>query len=220
MPQVRFYDIVICAGQCNQIDSGCISPFLSICTPVGWIRRIIFWWSLISFFSIFTCRYRQIDSIIHGRQACSICPFCELDQLDPPVEYVDKYRQWLREERYKENCLEKALPLNFEKMNYEDFLAERWVLMAQKVREAYIELSKWLPLPFPCFFISEHIVLSSPTTARSSISFHYWYTDFRIGAKTHFSHGSRSKHKLIFRPWKTDTTLSKWRHDTVWMTGL
>lgn len=55
---------------------------------------------------------------------------------------VDRYRKRLGEERYKETCLENALPLNFEKMDYEDFLAERRVLMAQKVRGAYVELSK------------------------------------------------------------------------------
>ena len=61
---------------------------------------------------------------------------------DPPAEYVDRYRQRLGEDRYKETCFENALPLDFEKMDYEEFLAKRRVLMAQKVREAYIELSK------------------------------------------------------------------------------
>ena len=133
--------------RCNQIDSGCISPFLSICTPVGWIRRIIFWWSLISLFSIFTCRYRQIDSIIHGRQACSICPFCELDQLDPPVEYVDKYRQWLGEERYKETCLEKALPLNFEKMVPSGLLVPSMILESPVSKFSSGRLSVFCPQP-------------------------------------------------------------------------
>lgn len=60
----------------------------------------------------------------------------------PPAEYIDRYRQRLGEDRYKETCFENALPLDFEKMDYEEFLAKRRVLMAQKVREAYIELSK------------------------------------------------------------------------------
>ncbi|MBQ8156932.1 DUF262 domain-containing protein [Candidatus Saccharibacteria bacterium] len=61
---------------------------------------------------------------------------------DPPADYVKKYRQRLGEKRYKETCFENALPLNFETMGYKEFLDRRRILMAQKVREAYIELSK------------------------------------------------------------------------------
>ena len=41
---------------------------------------------------------------------------------DPPVEYVDRYRQKLGERWHKKSCDENALLTNFEKMSYSVFL--------------------------------------------------------------------------------------------------
>lgn len=98
---------------------------------------------------IFPKKYLEEIGYDNDRERNQIASFTYIDYQTnieisdaSPLEYVDRYRKRLGEERYKETCLENALPLNFEKMNYEDFLAERRVLMAQKVREAYVELSK------------------------------------------------------------------------------
>ncbi|MBP3869687.1 MAG: DUF262 domain-containing protein [Faecalicoccus sp.] len=58
----------------------------------------------------------------------------------PPAEYVDKYRQKLGEEGYKKTCAENALPVDFEKMSYPDFLEQRRNLMAGIVKKAYQKL--------------------------------------------------------------------------------
>ena len=58
----------------------------------------------------------------------------------PPVEYVDYYRQKLGEEGYKKTCAENALPVDFEKMSYPDFLEQRRKLMAGIVKKAYQKL--------------------------------------------------------------------------------
>ena len=59
---------------------------------------------------------------------------------DPPAEYVDRYRQKLGEEGYKKTCAENALPVDFEKMSYPDFLEQRRKLMAGIVKKAYQKL--------------------------------------------------------------------------------
>lgn len=59
---------------------------------------------------------------------------------DPPAEYVDRYRQKLGEEGYKKTCAENALPVDFEKMSYPDFLEKRRKLMAGIVKKAYQKL--------------------------------------------------------------------------------
>ena len=59
---------------------------------------------------------------------------------DPPAEYVDRYRQKLGEEGYKKTCAENALPVDFEKMSYSDFLEQRRKLMAGIVKKAYQKL--------------------------------------------------------------------------------
>ena len=43
---------------------------------------------------------------------------------DPPAEYVERYRKKLGEEGYKKTCEENALPVDFEKMSYPDFLEQ------------------------------------------------------------------------------------------------
>lgn len=59
---------------------------------------------------------------------------------DPSAEYVDRYRQKLGEEGYKKTCAENALPVDFEKMSYPDFLEQRRKLMAGIVKKAYQKL--------------------------------------------------------------------------------
>ncbi len=59
-----------------------------------------------------------------------------------PAEYVGEYRTKLGEEKYKKACAEHALPDNFERMEYMNFLTERRKLMAQIIKRAYLELCK------------------------------------------------------------------------------
>jgi hypothetical protein len=59
-----------------------------------------------------------------------------------PQDYVADYRQQLGEEAYCKICEEHALPENFERMEYMEFLNQRRVLMAQVVRKAYVRLCK------------------------------------------------------------------------------
>ena len=58
----------------------------------------------------------------------------------PPAEYVERYRQRLGEDGYKKSCAENALPVDFEKMPYPDFLEKRRMLMAEIVKKAYLKL--------------------------------------------------------------------------------
>ena len=57
-----------------------------------------------------------------------------------PAEYVGEYRQKLGEEGYALTCKQNALPLGFEEMEYQDFLKQRRLLMAETVRAAYRKL--------------------------------------------------------------------------------
>ncbi len=59
---------------------------------------------------------------------------------DPPAKYVERYRQKLGEDGYKKTCAENALPVDFEKMSYPDFLDKRRKLMAGIVKQAYMKL--------------------------------------------------------------------------------
>ena len=61
---------------------------------------------------------------------------------DPPTDYVDRYRQKLGEDGYRKTCTENALPVNFEKMSYPEFLEQRRKLMAGIVKQAYYKLSE------------------------------------------------------------------------------
>lgn len=57
-----------------------------------------------------------------------------------PAAYVRKFRDELGEEEYERNCREHALPLDFENMDYEEFLEERRRLMAQLAKTAFERL--------------------------------------------------------------------------------
>lgn len=61
---------------------------------------------------------------------------------NPPIDYVSRYREKLGEEGYALACKQNALPTDFEKMEYQDFLRERRVLMADIIRQAFNELCK------------------------------------------------------------------------------
>lgn len=58
-----------------------------------------------------------------------------------PIEYVSRYREKLGEENYKIACEQNALPENFERMKYPEFLAQRRVLMAKIIKKAYKKLT-------------------------------------------------------------------------------
>lgn len=57
-----------------------------------------------------------------------------------PKDYVPTYRRQLGEKDYRESCEQNALPIDFENMDYEEFLAQRRVLMAQLIKEAFERL--------------------------------------------------------------------------------
>ncbi len=59
---------------------------------------------------------------------------------DPPSLYVTKLRKERGEEAYRTTCIENALPIDFEMMDYPDFLNERQHLMAQLVKKAFERL--------------------------------------------------------------------------------
>lgn len=59
---------------------------------------------------------------------------------NPPAKYVEKYRCLLGEEAYRRSCQENALPENWDKLEYFDFLAQRRKLMAQIIKKAYLKL--------------------------------------------------------------------------------
>ncbi len=60
----------------------------------------------------------------------------------PPVEYVGEYRIKLGEEGYIKTCSENALPVDFENMDFSDFLNERRKLMAKIIKDGYERLNK------------------------------------------------------------------------------
>ena len=53
---------------------------------------------------------------------------------------LEGYRKKLGEEGYRKTCEENALPVDFEKMSYPDFLEQRRKLMAGIVKKAYLKL--------------------------------------------------------------------------------
>lgn len=59
---------------------------------------------------------------------------------DPPNLYVTKLRKEHGEEVYRATCTENALPMDFEMMDYPDFLNTRQHLMAQLVKRAFERL--------------------------------------------------------------------------------
>ena len=98
---------------------------------------------------IFPKHYLEKIGYDNDRDRNQIANFTYLDyttNIDisdaPPVEYVTRYREKLGEEVYKRTCAQNALPENFEKLTYPEFLSQRRLLMAQIVKKAYNELNK------------------------------------------------------------------------------
>ncbi len=60
----------------------------------------------------------------------------------PPMEYVQEYREKLGDAGYKLACEQNAIPVDFEKLSYPEFLTQRRILMAQVVRKAFLKLCK------------------------------------------------------------------------------
>lgn len=98
---------------------------------------------------IFPKHYLEKIGYDNDRDRNQIANFTYLDyttNIDisdaPPVEYVTRYREKLGEKGYKRTCAQNALPENFEKLTYPEFLSQRRLLMAQIVKKAYNELNK------------------------------------------------------------------------------
>lgn len=58
---------------------------------------------------------------------------------DAPADCVERYKIKLGAE-YEKHCKNHALPENFEKMDYLDFLEKRRTLMAQIIKDAFLRL--------------------------------------------------------------------------------
>lgn len=56
------------------------------------------------------------------------------------MEYVEKFKNDLGDEEFLKHCERHALPLDFEKMEYMDFLEARRELMAKVIRAAFEKL--------------------------------------------------------------------------------
>lgn len=57
---------------------------------------------------------------------------------NPPSDYVERYRQKLGEAAYLKTCADNALPVDFEKMEYIDFINERRKLMSEIIKKRHI----------------------------------------------------------------------------------
>lgn len=57
-----------------------------------------------------------------------------------PADYVIRYRAKMGDVAYEKTCVENALPIGFENMDYVDFLNARRRLMAQMIKEAFERL--------------------------------------------------------------------------------
>lgn len=96
---------------------------------------------------IFSKNYLTQIGYMTDRERNQIANFTYLDYVtnidisdDPPVEYVERYRNRMGEAEYHKTCEDHALPPDFEKMEYIEFLKERRLRMAQIVQKAYKKL--------------------------------------------------------------------------------
>lgn len=96
---------------------------------------------------IFPKNYLTQIGYMTDRERNQIANFTYLDYVtnidisdDPPVEYVECYRNRMGETEYHKTCEDHALPPDFEKMEYIEFLKERRLRMAQIVQKAYKKL--------------------------------------------------------------------------------
>lgn len=98
---------------------------------------------------IFPKHYLEQIGYTNDRDRNQLANFTYLDYVTnidisdkAPADYVNAYRQKLGDDGYKKTCEQNALPEGFEKMEYSVFLEKRRQLMAQVVRNAYMELCK------------------------------------------------------------------------------
>lgn len=98
---------------------------------------------------IFPKHYLETIGYDNDRDRNQIANFTYLDystNIDisdaPPEEYGNRYREKLGNEGYKLACAQNALPENFEKLTYPEFLKRRRILMAQIIKKAYIKLNQ------------------------------------------------------------------------------
>lgn len=96
---------------------------------------------------IFPKHYLETIGITDDRDRNQVANYTYIDyatNIDisdrPPVEYVGEYRKRLGEAGYIKTCSENALPMNFENMEYSDFLNERRKLMAKIIKNGYERL--------------------------------------------------------------------------------
>lgn len=96
---------------------------------------------------IFPKHYLEQIGFTNDRDRNQIANFTYLDyqtNIDiadkPPAEYVTEYRDRIGEESYAKTCQQNALPIDFEKMDYQRFIEERRRLMAQMIKTGYEKL--------------------------------------------------------------------------------
>ena len=87
------------------------------------------------------------NGIVSNREINQIANFTYIDKTtniiisnNPPAEYVDKIKSKIGEDAYYRSLTENAIPENFGKDNYFEFLRKRRMLMAGIVRKAYLRL--------------------------------------------------------------------------------
>jgi len=69
--------------------------------------------------------------------------FDNIDISDsPPMEYLPKYLSRISEKDYKQMCYWHALPENWERLEYTEFLKERRKLMAKIIRDGFSKIGK------------------------------------------------------------------------------
>lgn len=96
---------------------------------------------------IFPKNYLTSIGIDNDRDRNQIANFTHLDYNTNiyiadknPVDYSLEFKEKLGIENYNKICEQHAIPIDFETMNYFDFLKERRVLMSQIVKKAYERL--------------------------------------------------------------------------------
>ena len=125
------------------------TPMLFSNTPLSkyWIAGVNGEKQSIDKHHIFPKNYLTNIGVETDRERNQIANFTYLDYNtnidisdDAPSLYVERYKEKLGEEGYKQACEQNALPEGFESLDYFDFLAKRRLLMAQIVKKAYKKL--------------------------------------------------------------------------------
>lgn len=103
--------------------------------------------SSIDIHHIFPKHYLTLKGFDNDRDRNQIANYTYLDYStnidisdNAPSTYVDSYRKRLGEEGYRKACEQDALPLDFESLNYFEFLTKQRKLMAGLIHKAYLKL--------------------------------------------------------------------------------